>query len=347
MHAPTLAQLSAADQTRRVTSSPQFQSGIFVNSIATPMTSPGALSTIMAEYMRTPGRLKKPPAPIPSDNIDPAWLNRTADDIRVTWLGHSTTILEVDGARVLTDPVWGRRASPFSFAGPMRFHDPLLALDSLPRLDAILLSHDHYDHLCLDTMRVLARDTTLPVITTMRVGARLLAAGFPPDRITELDWWESTMIGDTGVELVCTPARHFSGRSLSDRFSTLWCSWSIIGPSHRLYFSADSGPTPDHAEIGRRLGPFDMTLFEVGAYHPAWGNVHLGPEGALNAHRDVGGRVFMPIHWATFDLGLHTWSDPVDRLMEMANSVGHPVVTPRLGQTITPDTSTEPWWQTL
>lgn len=343
MTRPTLADLSDADVQRRRQSSPQFQGGIYVNSVPTQMVAGADALGVAGEYLRTSARSRRPPGAIPSDRVDLPALSRSADAPRVTWLGHSTTLLEVDGARFLTDPVWGRRASPLTFAGPLRFHEPLLPLDALPRLDAILLSHDHYDHLCMDTMRALAK-TTVPIITTLGVGARLLRAGISPERITELDWWESMEIGTTGVELTCTPARHFSGRSLTDRFSTLWCSWSLVGPSNSIFFSGDSGPTPDFTAIGERFGGFDLALFEIGAHHPSWGNIHLGPDAAFEANRQLGGRTMMPIHWGTFDLGLHPWAEPIERLYALAEPAGQPLLTPRLGQSVTPSVQTEPWW---
>jgi L-ascorbate metabolism protein UlaG (beta-lactamase superfamily) len=346
MNRPTLADLSDAEQRQRIASSPQRRGGKFVNSIPTSMVGSGELMSIAGDYFRTSARTKRPQSPVPSDKVDLPALASMSDGIRVTWLGHSTNLLEVDGARFLTDPVWGKRASPFSFSGPLRFHDPLLPLDALPRIDAILLSHDHYDHLCMETMRVLAT-TDIPIITTLAVGARLLAAGFSPERITELDWWETLDFPTSRVQLTCTPARHFSGRSLTDRFSTLWCSWAIVGPKTRLYFSADSGPSPDFDVIGERFDGFDLAMFEIGAYHPSWGNVHLGPDGAIEANRQVRAKVMMPIHWGTFDLGLHAWNQPIETLYTIAEDAGMKLLTPRLGQSVSPQTDTEPWWTEL
>jgi L-ascorbate metabolism protein UlaG (beta-lactamase superfamily) len=256
--------------------------------------------------------------------------------------------VEIDGARLLTDPVWGRRASPSQLAGPKRFQPAPVALKDLPPIDAVLLSHDHYDHLCLPTMKVLAK-TDIPIVTSLGVGAHLQAFGVPPERIVELDWWESCRLPKHDIEITAAPSQHFSGRGLKDRNATLWSSLVVRGPKHRVFFSGDTGLTDQYVAIGQRLGPFDLVLLEVGAHHPAWGDIHLGPENALEALQMLGGGAFLPVHWGTFSLAMHAWDQPAETLLRLAPSQGVQLVMPPLGQAVEPVQveSVTPWWRSV
>ena len=272
--------------------------------------------------------------------------------LRLTWLGHSTVLIEIDGLRLLTDPVWGARASPVSFAGPRRFHPVPIALADLGRIDAILLSHDHFDHLCAPTWRKLVRGAAPGwsgrVVTALGVGAHLERLGVRPENITELDWGEGTWVDHAAskVEVVATPSQHFSGRGALDRNRTLWAGLAMLGSHHRVFFSGDTGPTPEHADIGASLGPFDVVLFEIGAWHPAWGAIHLGPEKAFAAFASMGARALLPVHWGTFDLALHHWAEPAESLWNIANEQRATVWQPRIGGSVEPAmTVSEPWWR--
>ena len=256
-----------------------------------------------------------------------------ASGLRTTWLGHSTLLVEIDGRRVLIDPVWGERASPLTFLGPERFFAPPLPLAELPEIDAVVISHDHYDHLDVPTVRALvARDVRW--LVPLGVGAHLAAWGVPEARITELDWWQSAEVA--GLTITATPARHFSGRGLTDGNRTLWAGWAITGPSHRVFYSGDTALHDELVEIGRRLGPFDLTMIEAGAYSAMWADVHLGPEQAVLAHRLVRGDVMLPVHWGLFDLALHGWTEPMERVLAAADSQGVRVAAPRPGDMIEP-----------
>ena len=285
----------------------------------------------------------------------PPILRRSASDfesspasgLRITWLGHSTLLVEIDSYRILIDPVWGERTSPFTWMGPERFHEPPLPWNELPPLDAVLISHDHYDHLDMPTIRRLI-DTDVPILVPLGVGAHLEHWQIPAERIIEHDWWDEYQLGD--LRLVTTPARHFSGRSMlmTDRMQTLWAGWALIGPAHRIYYSGDTAMFPGFHEIGRRLGPFDATMIESGAYNQLWRDVHVGPEQAVQAHVMVGGKVMIPVHWGTFDLALHSWTEPVERVMIAAQRFGVTVATPQPGQSVEPATVPPPtrWWPT-
>lgn len=267
-----------------------------------------------------------------------------AGECAVSWYGHSSALLEVDGYRVLADPIWSRRCSPSRVVGPSRLHEPPLALDALPAIDAIIISHDHYDHLDIDTVIGLARTQRAPFVVPLGIGAHLRKWGIPESRIVELDWNESHRIGE--LTLVCTPARHFSGRMFK-RNTTLWASWVIAGPAHRAFFGGDTGYTKSFSEIGSQHGPFDLTLMPIGAYHPAWPDIHMNPEEAVRAHLDVTeSGLLVPIHWATFRLAPHPWAEPVHRLLAAAEPAGVQLALPKPGQRVDRDSPVvDPWWQ--
>lgn len=270
--------------------------------------------------------------------------------LRLTWFGHSASLVEIDGVRLLIDPVWEQRASPVQWLGPKRFYPPTLRLEDLPELDAVLISHDHYDHLGAGTMKRLAglnATARARWITSAGVARHLRRFGVAGDRITELDWTQSTEVAGaefgTQVRVMALPARHFSGRTPWDRFKSLWSSFVIHGPRHRVYFGADSGLWPGFAEIAMHFGPFDLTMLEIGAFHPLWADIHLGPDGAAEAFRMMGGPeragLLMPIHWGLFNLALHGWREPIERLDEIASGEGWPLWTPE------PGVPTEVWPQ--
>jgi L-ascorbate metabolism protein UlaG (beta-lactamase superfamily) len=330
----------------RMRASPRFADGRFKNVEPTSMMKPGGWDAAKSWISGT--EMRSPICPLPMAPDAAARLAAPpSSGLRITWLGHSTTLIEIDGQVVLTDPQWSERASPSRWAGPKRFHPPPLALADLPKLDAVIISHEHYDHLDMATVRALAPKG--PVFhVPLGVGAHLAAWGVPPAQIVEHDWWEASELGG-GVELVSTPARHFNGRGVPWRIGALWTSWSIVGPKHRVFFSGDTGFTEVFKEIAAREGPFDVALLEIGQYHPSWGDIHLGPVGALDAFALLGAKRLFPIHWGTFELALHAWSEPAETLVVEGAKRGVAPLTPRLGEPIEPtmDPVTEPWWRPL
>ncbi len=332
------------ERLERMGQSSHFETDVFVNEL--PMEQ-GPISEITWEWFFGGGADRTPATPPPIDaNTARTLASAPASGLRVTWMGHSSLLIEIDGRRFLTDPVWSDRCSPWTSMGPSRFHPVPVAIESLLPLDAVVISHDHYDHLDTETIRTLA-DQVPRFIVPLGVGAHLEYWGVESDRITEHDWWDDTEID--GVRVVCTPARHFSGRGVTDKDRTLWASWSFIGPEHRAYFSGDTGMHPGFAEIGQRLGPFDITMLEVGAYHRLWADVHLGPEQAVEAHQMLRGDVMLPVHWGTFDLALHSWTEPIERLVVEAENAGITLVAPRAGEPVEPATppAVAHWWPSV
>jgi L-ascorbate metabolism protein UlaG (beta-lactamase superfamily) len=264
-------------------------------------------------------------------------------------------LVEIDGVRVLIDPVWDKRASPVQWFGPKRFFGPTLALEDLPRIDAVLISHDHFDHLGAGTIRRLAE---LPAmagarwITSLGVGSILRSLGVKAERISELDWTETVRVSapdGAECEFTSLPTRHFSGRSAFNRFETLWASFALRGGRHSVYYGADSGWWEGFSEIGEKYGPFDLTMLEIGAYNDLWKQIHMGPDGAARVFRDMGNAgLLMPIHWGLFNLALHGWRQPIDRLLEIADADGLKLWAPEPGlptEVVDGVATRSDWWR--
>ncbi|HEY5950244.1 MAG TPA: MBL fold metallo-hydrolase [Kofleriaceae bacterium] len=333
--------MSSGERLERVRASKQFRDGRFHNPTRGLPVVRGNSWSITREFFFG-GKRRVPQAPLPIESPLESWTRRAQTDLRVTWLGHSTLLIESGNLRLLTDPVFGDRVSPVSFAGPKRFHPVPATIAQLPKLDAILVSHDHLEHLCKTSIVELAK-LRVPVITSLGVGAHLEKFGI--ETIVELDWWERHAMGD--LSFTAVPAHHFSGRGLSDRNTTLWSSWVIETARHRLFFSGDTGLHDGFAAIGERFGAFDLTMLEIGAWNPAWGDIHLGPGNALRAFEMLGGGTLLPIHWGTFDLGLHPWDEPAETLLSLAEQTGARILTPRLGRPFEPAHADAPfpWWR--
>jgi L-ascorbate metabolism protein UlaG (beta-lactamase superfamily) len=343
----SLGRRAEGQRLERMQASPRWAGDGFRNQHPIPpgLRDLSAARPTLSEFL-CGGQRRVPGAPLPSLDPRPAWSRPASSGLRATWLGHSTVLIEVDGLRVLTDPVWGPRASPSRLAGPKRFQPVPVALAALPPIDLVLVSHDHYDHLDYPTIRALAR-TGVPFVTSLGVGAHLQAFGVEAQRIIELDWWESHRLPGSELEVTAAPSQHFSGRALKDRNATLWSSLVLRTARHRVFFSGDTGLTTEYTLIRERLGPFDLVLLEVGAYHPSWGDIHLGPDNALQAWQLLGGGPFLPIHWGTFSLALHAWDEPAETLLARAPALGVPLVMPRLGEAVEPARAeaVTPWWR--
>lgn len=330
--------------------SPQFADGRFRNPVPRPAIGAGKTLRIIGDAL-----WNKPADAVPATAprvlaLTPQQLAQ-APDHSLFRLGHSTVLIKLRGGWWITDPVFAERASPLQWIGPKRFHAPPIALEDLPPLRGVILSHDHYDHLDPAAVRYLAQ-TAGVFLTPLGVGDRLVAWGIDPNKVRQFDWWEGTTVD--GVQFVATPAQHFSGRGLFDGDKTLWASWTILdeppdAPSLRLFFSGDTGYFDGFKEIGRRYGPFDVTLLETGAYDVNWPYVHMQPEQTVQAHLDLRGRWLLPIHNGTFDLAMHPWTEPFERVSALATAHGVALATPVMGERVdlqSPQATTA-WWREM
>ncbi|GAB5488959.1 MAG: MBL fold metallo-hydrolase [Parasphingorhabdus sp.] len=266
--------------------------------------------------------------------------------LRAIWLGHASVLIEIDGHRILTDPVLSQRVSPFQFIGPKRTHRAPLDLEVLTGIDAVVISHNHYDHLDEATVRHLApQGTTFHV--PLGVGQYLEDWSVPIGQIVEMEWWQEAQVGK--LTITSTPNRHYSSRGLLDYKATHWSSWSISGKEHKVFYSGDSGYSKLFAQIGERLGPFDLNIIKVGSYGPgqAWRDIHMTPEEAVRVHLDVGGKRMLPVHWMTYNLGLHEWDEPIERTIMAAASENIDLLTPKIGEVVHADKpfANEQWWK--
>jgi L-ascorbate metabolism protein UlaG (beta-lactamase superfamily) len=342
---PPFGGRASRSKNSRIAQSANLFRGKFTNQIPTSMhVHLGDILSILHAHLRGNPR-RRPTKPIQPERpqLAPTPPGKSAD---ITWFGHSTFLLRIAGKTLLLDPMFSQAASPFRSVGPKRFSDILpLTIKDLPPIDAVVISHDHYDHLDYASIKQLhskARQFFVP----LGVAAHLQKWGISKERIVELDWWETCTF--EGIQLACTPARHFSGRTLTDRFATLWSSWVITTSDTRIFFSGDSGYGPHFKQIGKKYGPFDLTLMECGQYDKRWPNVHMLPEQTVTAHQELRGKHMIPIHWGAFMLAMHNWTDPIERVIQAAKEVGVRVATPRIGQVVTVVSDTYPhkrWWE--
>ena len=313
------------ERLQRMQRSPAYVQGRFEN--APPYLQDLALVENFRLY--TQGQVREPQFTIPVLPLAPASLrNAVGPGLRLVWFGHASVLVEIDGVRIMTDPILSERASPVQIVGPKRFHPPPLAMEHLTGIDAVVISHDHYDHLDMATVRQLAQGGT-HFYVGLGIGAHLERWGLPDAQIHEMAWWDHADV--KGVRIHCAPARHYSGRKSMNN-STLWASWMLQGPSRSVYFSGDTGYASHFGAIRQRLGAPDVALMKVGAYGSTWLDIHMDPEAAVRAHRELGARTLLPVHWATFNLAYHAWDEPILRTLAAAARDGVDVITPRPGE---------------
>ncbi|MDF3303168.1 MBL fold metallo-hydrolase [Streptomyces tropicalis] len=342
----------SGERLARIRRSPHFKDGVFQNPGGVARTRPsGSMLDFARLYFDKDERpLRTPAGTVPVHATTVADLARPpATGLRLTWMGHSSVLAEIDGRRVLFDPVWGERCSPFPFAGPGRLHPVPLPLAALGPVDVVVISHDHYDHLDMPTIKALAGTDTLFAVP-LGVGAHLEHWGVSAGRLRELDWHETTEVG--GLRLTATPARHFCGRGLRNTQHTLWASWVVAGDEHRVFHSGDTGYFDGFKEIGAEHGPFDATMIQIGAYSEFWTDIHMTPEEGMRAHLDLQGEPsagpMLPIHWATFNLAPHPWAEPGEGTVAAARAAGARIALPRPGEPFEPTGEAVPsarWWR--
>lgn len=323
--------------------SPQYGNGKFANQIDTSWdTSFSSMISMMKDFFKgNPER--RPEASLPMASYAPGPNKEAAAS--VTWFGHSAFLLEIEGKTLLFDPMFGKAPTPFPVRNQRYSRELPFKIEELPVVDAVVLSHDHYDHLDYGSI-IKLKDKVKNFIAPLGVGAHLQRWGVAPEIIQEHDWWDEFTF--EGLQLSCTPARHFSGRSLTDRNATLWSSWVIIGEETKIFYSGDGGYDSHFKEIGKKYGPFDLTLMECGQYDARWAALHMLPEETVQAHQDVKGKLLVPVHWGAFTLSLHAWHDPVERAVKAAAEAGVDIATPKIGESITASAdehSKSAWWR--
>jgi L-ascorbate metabolism protein UlaG (beta-lactamase superfamily) len=322
---PSFGGTFSGERLQRMQKSPEYQGERFEDNPKQNTDS----SLIKNFQLYQQGIVREPQIQIPVVKIDPASLKvQPAPGLRSSWFGHASVLSEIDGVRMMTDPVLSERVSPLTFVGPKRFHPPPISLGELSGIDFVVISHDHYDHLDMETVKHLGQQGT-HFFVGLGVGAHLERWGVSKEQIHEMDWWDEATF--KGLKIVCTPARHYSGRKSMNN-STLWTSWIVKGPEHSIYFSGDTGYAGHFTEIRKKYGPVDMTFMKVGAYGDTWLDIHMNPESAVQAHLDLEAKVMLPVHWATFDLSYHAWDEPILRTLKAAKEKNVEVITPRIGE---------------
>ena len=329
--APQFGANATGARLERIEKSPHFKDGKFQNLVETPMYGENtSLWQSMVKFIRG-GKNREPDSVIETVKFSDSALN--IDDVTVTWFGHSTILLQIAGKNLLIDPVFSNHTSPFAFLGPKAFpYSNQYSIDELPEIDAVLISHDHYDHLDYESIHKL-KSRVSKFYAPLGLGAHLEKWGIPAKNITEAEWWDEFQF-DQEILFSCVPMRHFSGRGIADRNKTLWAGWVIKSKNHTIIHTGDSGYGDHFKQIGEKYGPFDLTMVECGQYNEGWPYIHMTPEETVQAHIDLNGRLLLPIHWGRFNLSIHAWTDPAERVSKAAYKRNIELITPVPGQQV-------------
>lgn len=343
MQQESFGKLPSGTRAERITRSVNFRDGQFQNRIETKMLADNASYFKMtSEFFFGSKKDREPTRPLPAHKTDLKKI--PSDKPTLVWFGHSSYLVSVGGRKILSDPVFSERASPVQYAGPKSYPGTMIYnVDDLPDLDIVVISHDHYDHLDIETIKKL-KDKTRLFCVPLGIGEHLEHWGVSPDQIREFDWWEGEEVLQ-GVNLTSTPARHFSGRGFT-RNKTLWGSFVLEVGGYKLFIGGDSGFDDAFKEIGDKYGPFDLAMLECGQYDPQWPFIHMSPEETVQAALALNAKVFLPVHWGKFTLANHPWKDPIEKAVKYAHAYGAVITTPRIGEPVVLNEKMpfEEWW---
>ncbi|MFK7899862.1 MAG: MBL fold metallo-hydrolase [Cyclobacteriaceae bacterium] len=332
------------EQKKAYAKSGHYEKDKFINHSVTKMNL-NYWELIKEQFKKAPNR--SPQQEIKVDKIDSLTIeNHEKTVTQLTWFGHSAFLLEIEDKKILLDPMLGDTPAPHPLLGTKRYSKELpIEIEKLPFIDAVIFSHDHYDHLDYESVQKL-KGKVNHYYTPLGVGNHLVGWSVEKEKISELNWWDTITLDS--IQLACTPARHFSGRGLFDRSSTLWCSWVIKGRKDNIFFSGDSGYDTHFKKIGDKYGPFDISLMECGQYHKDWQLIHMMPEETVQAAIDLKSKLALPIHWGAFTLSLHDWTDPIERFTKKATELNLAITTPKIGEPVIVGEEVYPtssWWE--
>jgi L-ascorbate metabolism protein UlaG (beta-lactamase superfamily) len=330
MQQSSFGKLPKESRLERVKNSVNYRDGRFQNLMETKTLAEGVSYFGMITDFFGKGVDREPVDTLPSVKTD--LLALSSDKPVIVWFGHSTFLIKMKGKNILVDPIFSERASPVQYAGSKSYPGTMVYNTSdLPEIDAIIISHDHYDHLDYNTIVALKSKTKLFCVP-LGVSEHLLHWGVEESKIIEFDWWEGKVIL-AGFELIATPARHFSGRGFT-RDKTLWASYVLKTNEHRIFIGGDSGYDDTFKKVGSQYGPFDIAMLECGQYDKQWPYIHMMPEQTVQASIDLKARILMPVHWGKFTLALHPWKEPITRAIKEAASLKVQVTTPTIGEPV-------------
>ena len=345
MHQPQFGKASSGDRLNKIRKSPQYKNGQFENLSNTPALTEGAsYYTVFKQFFFGKNKRGIPSVTLPSKKINLLELEIGTDIL--VWFGHSSYFMQVDGKKILVDPVLGGSASPIKSTTRSFKGSDVYTTDDVPTIDYLFITHDHWDHLDYDTL-IKLKSKIKTVITGLGVGEHLEHWGYDKAIIIEKDWNEEIILGDD-FSVITAPARHFSGRTLK-RNRTLWMSFILFTPNMRIYIGGDSGYDKHFASIGEYYGPFDLAILENGQYDKNWKYIHMMPEEVVQAADDLKAKLLFPVHWSKFSLSIHAWDEPIKRLVEEANKKGVAVLHPMIGEGIflKQEVISIPWWENL
>lgn len=337
---PQFGQKPEGKDLQRIKKSSHYKESSFENLQKTEMAGFFDVLPKLPELLSSKGK-------VPNKVFDVSFENRRTEldsGTYITWYGHSAFLLEMRNKRILIDPMFGDIASPLPFGSSRFDYNQPIPIDSFTGIDVVLISHDHYDHLDYPTISKI-KDNVKLFIVPLGIGSHLKSWGVSEKSIIELDWWQEYQ--SESFSFTATPARHFSGRGISDNNATQWAGWAIRSSESNIFFSGDGGYGSHFKEIGKKLGPFDFAMIECGQYNESWHQIHMMPEESVTAAKDIGASVAMPIHWGAFKLALHTWTDPVERFVKESDKRGQQYITPAIGYRyqLNGKYSNSAWWE--